>query len=209
MSFDQSKALGCARCGGSDHTVGHCRWPADVARAPVAKGHRRLSLTLPMIESRCVEEGDCLLWTGPVTNGSPYAWSDGRCTSIRRLVYQLHTGEPVPKGRIVTMRCGNPSCLRLSHITTMTRKQMGAKVAELGLLKTPDIRAARIAAVRGGKVARLTMAQADEIRQSTDSVDELAARYGVHRSHVYRIIRGLAWAPAAIQGASVFGWRPA
>lgn len=160
-------------------------------------------ITLDRIFANCVEYGDCLLWQGKFSNRSPQLTVGRTTVQLRRLVFEQTGGEAIPAGRFPVMRCREPRCLQHKHIQLMTHKQIGALAAKEGKLSTPSRCAAVAAACQRPGHAKLTTAQAREIRLSTESGPVLAERYGIHRSLVPRIKRGEAWRETT-RGASVF-----
>jgi len=130
---------------------------------------------------------DCWLWTAGKTNGGY-----GKLTTYERVTklahrisWEIHFGE-VPEGLCVLHHCDNPSCVRPDHLFlgTLNDNKQDCVVKERHS--------------RGEKVntSKLTEEQVKEIRQACAqgaNKSELAKRYGVDRSSIFRIARGETW----------------
>jgi hypothetical protein len=149
---------------------------------------------LAVVERRCEEDGDCLLWTGAVSScGAPvmtFTNDLGKKPTLqmRRKVWEARTGKKIPKGRYVTYTCNNPKCLE--HLELTTRAEITSRY-----WTRPDSRARlTAAATRVGRTrAKASMEVAREIRASSETLEVLAARYGISISLVSLIRRGERW----------------
>lgn len=78
------------------------------------------------IRSRCVQDGDCLVWTGCL-NGSGYGniKKDGRTVQVHRAVYEFFHG-PIPDGltidHVATRGCHSRACCNEAHLEPVTRQ---------------------------------------------------------------------------------------
>lgn len=151
------------------------------------------TLAMMSIIERTEEYADCMLWTGAVgDSGHPIykPVSGGCCTLVRRDLFRMVTGSIVPRAPIDT-RCGEKRCLNPAHMFQSTVSAVAQRAAKrgawLGLA-----RRAKIAASRRGTM-KLTEEKAAEIRGSSESGPVLALRYGVDKSLVNNIKRGVAW----------------
>ena len=164
-----------------------------------------MSELLQKILLRCDEYGDCMLWTGPIGNGSPQVFIDGKYKQARRLVFELEKGFAPPQGLSPVMTCRNAACLTHNHMRLMTVAQIAQLASSEGKFRSPQRRAAITKGVR--RVAKkLDLDKANAIREAP-SAAEAARMFGVHKSMASRIRRGEAW--ATVTGASVFSnWRP-
>lgn len=92
-----------------------------VARKPIE--------SLGDLFSRCDELGDCWIWRGYCSNGTPMVWS-GKFIPVRRIVWRLQ-GNPQPTcGRpYYIARCGNARCI--SCVDVLSHKQFMARAARL------------------------------------------------------------------------------
>lgn len=135
--------------------------------------------------SRCVEEGDCLLWTGAMNNGSsPVMWIGNKVVAVRRVMW-VEMGKTLTPGRHVCAKCGNPTCIAPEHAY---QKKRGMA---LGTKKTAAVRH-RMAEARR-RWASLTWDDVIAIRMSTDSASVLAERFDVSVDHIRRVRLGLHW----------------
>lgn len=166
-------------------------------------------LTLPMIHGRCEEVGECLIWTQAASTrkgaqGQPYAQHGGKVVGLRRLVYELATGEPPPEGKVLRMRCEQSLCLHQDHMRVTTRLQQVRETVKSGALSTPSANAARTAAARRRAAERgMTMERARAVRAEVGTLREIAERMGMPITTVGAIRRGDAWRET-VAAASVF-----
>jgi hypothetical protein len=110
-----------------------------------------------------------------------YKWMGKR--SIRhRVAYYLAYGVWPEPAALHT--CDVPDCCNPAHIYPGTQAQNMADRKARGRY--------RLRGEASGH-AKLTWGQVAEIRTSTDSAILLARRYGVNRSHIYRIKSGKQW----------------
>lgn len=68
----------------------------------------------------------CWIWTAariPKGYGRFAAWSrrnERRCVYAHRYSYEMHHGEEIPEGKHIDHMCGEPSCVRPSHLQLVT-----------------------------------------------------------------------------------------
>lgn len=138
---------------------------------------------MSVIRSRCVEEGDCLLWTGEVdrTGRQPRFYVDGKRTSVRLSLFRELKGEP-KDGYRIGVRCGTARCVEPDHLVARTRSQ-----ALKGVKRSLATRA-KIARARAPH-RKLSDEQVAEIRASDLNQYELAAIHGVSQKSISRVIR--------------------
>ena len=131
--------------------------------------------------------GDCWIWTG-ATNGRYGKISRGPGLGLvgaHRASWEIHFG-PTPDGLWVLHRCDNPPCVRPDHLWLGTNQDnIDDKVAK-----------GRALGAYGGErhhLSKLTKGQGAEVRQFAEEglrQREIAARYGVNRATISKIIRG-------------------
>lgn len=150
------------------------------------------TLTLMSIIDRTLEEGDCLLWTGATgESGHPiYKPGTGPCTLVRRDVFRLAGGTLIPRQPIDTT-CGDKRCVNPEHMVQSTISKIAKKAAVRGAW-SGLARKVKIAEAKRGTM-KLTIYQAREIRASDETGPVLALRYGVDKSLINNIKRGVAW----------------
>lgn len=146
-------------------------------------------LARAIASGKAVEDGDCLLWTGSLSKSSGHPKYNDK--SLRRVAHQAKHGMLKP-AEYVTTTCGNPRCIE--HTAQTTRSEISRKQNADPVVKAK--KRAKSTAWARANAAKLTEAIAEEIRHSSETCDELAARYGVDRTLPSMIRRGVAWKPA-------------
>lgn len=157
------------------------------------------------ILARCIEVGDCLEWTGTYTGALPVVMVPREClpdskmrpglhtlyVSVRRALVTVTRG--VDAGaRIAVPRCDNPKCVRVDHISALTKQDHARRMSKHA--RSTDLaRGRRISATKRSKTAKLTAETVREIRESNESYSVLSKRHGVARSFVSRIKRWEVW----------------
>jgi hypothetical protein len=114
---------------------------------------------------------DCWLWTGRT---SPKGYG----TYGKRLAYHLLFEllvEPVPAGLQLDHLCRVPACVNPDHLEIVTPREN----------------------TRRGLQAKLTEDDIRAIRASSASTLELAAQYGVYRTHISKVRSRAIWADVA------------
>lgn len=141
---------------------------------------------LNVIRSRCVEEGDCLIWPGALSAGySPCVTYKGKNHNLRRWLW-THLGNELPgPGLAVVTKCQDKRCLADHHLVGGRR---GAKVGS----RRSAAHAAKMAAIQQAK-STLTHDDIAEIRISTKKLDELCAEYQKSKRTIQNIRRGETW----------------
>lgn len=166
-----------------------------------------MKLTLDLILSRCVEEGDCWLWAqGTSSGGQPCARDDGKVVQVRRRVWELANDQELTGRWRIVSRCARIECVSPKCATRLTPKQHMREMNKLGLVNGPAHHAARTAAVRRRATTKLDMQKAAEIRRRAadgEDLDALAEEFGCSKKNVYGIARGERWRPC-FAGNSVF-----
>lgn len=146
-------------------------------------------LFLAKITARCTDDAGCLIWTGRRSVGGVPRWGD---KSLRRVMFEALFGE-IPAGRLITTCCENSLCLEPTHLRLTTKSAVLKRTyqtTDLGMRRAvTSTREAR-------KRAKLDIDKAREIRQSDETLDVLAERYGVHKALCSQIRRGTAWKEA-------------
>jgi hypothetical protein len=132
---------------------------------------------------------DCWEWQGTRQSyGHGLLSVAGKNLKAHRISYEIHVG-PIPAGLIIRHRCDNPPCVNPAHLEVGTRQDN---------VHDRDSRG-RHWALSGEEhnMARLTWADVDEIRSLAargESKTGLARRFGISRTHVYRIVLNKSWA---------------
>ena len=149
-------------------------------------------ITLDQIHARCAEVGDCWIWQGATSNtGYPIIKVKGcNCQFVRRVVFRLDGHELQPRQPVITT-CEDKLCVNPEHLRASTVSDVAKAAAQRGAF-SGLARAAKIAAFKRSTAAKLDMEKAREIRVSEESGPVLAARYGVNKSVINNIKRGVA-----------------
>ena len=129
-------------------------------------------------------EGDCLVWQGTRFGNGYGRTGDGR--GAHRVAYELTAG-PIPAGMVVMHTCDNKPCVRPEHLRLGTPADNMADMARKG----------RSLSGERSPHAKLTAADAREIRASSETRAELARRYHVAESLIWAIVTGRAWRTVA------------
>jgi hypothetical protein len=133
------------------------------------------------------QSDDCLIWPHVKDNhGYPIVRFEGkRAKGHRLLCAAAHGPQPSPERREVAHGCGNPSCVNPRHLRWATPKENQADKILHGTTN------------RGGRqwTAKLSDNDVQLIRASEGQVKvaALAARYGVGRAAIYKILRRERW----------------
>ena len=145
---------------------------------------------LERVRLRCIEDGECLLWTGNKSESGHPKLPDG---SGRRAVWAAAFGK-VPAGKLVTVTCENVDCLAPKHLKLTDKAEVAARVgAKIEVRVKKSIASARIQRQRG----KLDFDKVRAIRASGETCAELADRYGVHFTLISAVRLNKAWREAA------------
>jgi hypothetical protein len=155
---------------------------------PVAK-----AWTYEEILLHCLEEGECLVWFGPLNKGVPYIRHEGRQVSLRPFVYVNLWGKRLLGGYQVVPSCGNPKCLARECLVARTHSKINTERAERWESDPGYMRRKRAVAKRAG-ISKLDDERAAQIRADDRPAKEIAAEQGVHQATIHRIKRGTTWA---------------
>lgn len=102
----------------------------------------------------------------------------GKTISAHRLMWRLHNGS-IPAGAHVRHTCDTPACINPSHLVLGSHKDNMADRKQRGQYARAGV--------------RLLLHQVRKIRSSTESVDALAAKYGVRPGTIRAIRNGVSW----------------
>lgn len=146
-----------------------------------------------------VPEAGCWLWTGglcgPMGYGS-FTVRTGVSRAAHRVSWEVHRGE-IPAGMFVCHRCDTPSCINPDHLFLGTHADNMADCVAKGRHA--------IGSDAGG--AKLTEAQVELIRQSSEPGPKLATEYGVSNSTISCIRTGKLWAHVVTEPRKERLWR--
>lgn len=144
------------------------------------------------IRGRCKPVGDCLEWRSDARSKQrlrhPAALVEGEYVLLRRALYE-HEKAPLAEGRYLRPTCINPRCIEPEHqlvMTEATKNSYGSRKATASATRAAKVSATRLA--RG--LNKLTSAQVQEVKESTEPAAVLAARMGCHEDTIGQIRRG-------------------
>ena len=155
--------------------------------------------TVETLRAKCVEEGECLLWQGRVSNhGVPMVRHAGQHTAVRRALWQLLGRRPLAARQIVSTTCGNLTCCHPDHLRVTTQADLLRRITQGG--KAETLRVARMTAAARAR-AKINLATANAIRASDRPSAELARDVGLSVGMVNQIRRGAKWRAGSPMGA--------
>jgi hypothetical protein len=171
---------------------------AQPERQPRAAS-RKLSPSLQdWIEARVIADDEgCWIWQNYTDGSQPQGRYLGRCVKVRRIVWQEHNGAEVPPKSTTVCRLGKAACVTPEHAVVVSRSDR-----QRGRVQPPTWRAA-IADARQ-RNAKISAEDVAAIRESTETLLVLGARYGISDTHVGRIRNGQAWRDYASPFAGMF-----
>lgn len=164
--------------------------------------------TLAMVKSRCTEDGGCWLWQQSCNStGYPQASINGKPTLVRRWVLEQKLGRKIRHGHTAVAQCGCKTCVSpecaVERSFSVVNKQTWASGAQRQTQARIDSRIANTSKALYPIV--MTMAKARELRRRFvcgESLDQLAAAFGITRRNARDIANGRAWkepmAPASV-----------
>lgn len=168
------------------------------------------------LKDRCFVDYDtgCWHWRMGMSQGAPRVHfitpdTGERVTQRgRRAALYLCRGCDLRSGHVASPKdCNSDDCVNPAHCQSLGRKAHGALVREKGWLRNlPQMIKANRQIARS-KLAKITIEQAREIRESDEPISVLMKRYGLTRFPVSQIKLGKAWKEDA-SGSSIFNWRP-
>lgn len=139
------------------------------------------------IHAQCIEEGDCMLWTGR-TNGCGHPKLSRQ--PARRVVWEAVNG-PIPAGKMVTTSCRDVACLEPTHLVLTTKSEVS--LINNACTATRLKRSATAARTARAKFGKITMAIAREIRSSDKTGRDWAKELGVSVSLVSLVRQNKSW----------------
>lgn len=103
-------------------------------------------------------------------------------TRSHRLSYEIHIGE-IPEGLIVCHHCDNPGCVNPNHLFVGTPKDNANDALQKGRHYIGE---------KNGR-SKLTAENIKQILSSTMSGQQLANKFGVTRSTINNVRKGVTW----------------
>ena len=133
-----------------------------------------------------VNERGCHICTShaPGTDGYPGVWKDGRNQHLHRVLYEERHG-PLDAGILARHTCDDIMFINVDHVLSGTKARNTAYATERGRHNPPR-------GERAGNT-RLTAADIQVIRASTETQETLAQRYGGGQPEISKIKSGHRW----------------
>jgi hypothetical protein len=176
---------------------------AKLARAIDGRVAANMARTRPLAErfNEKVDRGGgpdaCWLWTAHRHQGYGVIKVLGRLRKAHHVAWELHHDQPLPalmyprSNTVVRHSCDNPPCCNPAHLHRSTQvaniRDMNRKGRRRGGPQPPRNRFGE-----ANPFCRVSDANVTLIRHSAECARVLAERYGLSRSHVYKIKWGLA-----------------
>lgn len=155
------------------------------------------SMLMMRVVMNIEDDGECWMWTGSVTpQGHPIihlrqpVYGHKGCLTVRRYVFLLTNGFLLPR-QPIACKFGEKLCVNPDHLYQSSVSKIAKIAAKNGAWQGAD-RAIKISRAKRA-TAKLDAQKAAEIRMSDESGPVLAERYGVHKSLVNSIKRGVIW----------------
>ena len=151
-----------------------------------------MTIDLKHIQDRCREDGDCWIWRMAITsNGTPTMHVGPKMIAVRRVVASLK-GLNI-EGKVVTSTCGDKRCVCPDHAIAVTKKRMADLIVERTGHPYKLARRKKISDTARASRGKLTAEQAQEIRESSETLKVVAERMGIAKGTAQRIRAGEAW----------------
>lgn len=144
------------------------------------------------VYTKCVEVGDCRIWTGKKTDtGYPRMSRRGRWFIVRRELASIKAGRPLTAREMASCTCDDPACLEWDHIEVADVQAVRERAGAAGKYSTPS-KAMRIAITKR-RGAKIDIQTARAIRASEDPSESEAEKHGISPSMVRRIRNNEKW----------------
>ena len=133
----------------------------------------------------------CMLWSG-ARDADGYGRRDplgGRSWYVHRQIIAEDLGWDAIEGKVILHACDNPSCYERTHLSVGSQVDNMQDALTKGRLYST--------AGEGNHRAKLSADQVREVRSRTEPYAVLAAEYGVSKSTIAGIKRGISWKSVA------------
>lgn len=153
-------------------------------------------ITVKNLYARCRREGDCLVWTGPMSGTVPQVYmGERKYVSCRRCVIE-GSGDTVAPGLFPVNWCRTPGCIKRQHLTLMTTAEIGQLASREGKFSTPErAMAITLGRRKSGRRMKLDLDKVADIKACPTAV-AAAAKHRIDKSMAARIRKGDAWREA-------------
>lgn len=139
-----------------------------------------------------IEVGECWEWQGALQSNAPVPTMNfnGKVGPVRRHIAE-HLGMPV-EGKLATCNCGNALCVNPEHVVLVTRKKLQQRIAKEIRHAVNPVRMKKLSD-RARAQGKLTLEQAQAIRDAVGKQRDIAAQFSVTQATVSAIKRGRTW----------------
>lgn len=129
----------------------------------------------------------CWLWSGGV-DGKGYGalWQDNKLQRAHRISWILHNGE-IPNRLFVLHKCDTPSCVNPNHLFLGNQSDNTLDSIRKGRYSPLDNKGEK------NPISKANERIIFDIRSSDKSCSELAIRYNLEYSTVWKIKRYMSW----------------
>jgi len=149
-------------------------------------------IDIDYIRSRCREDGDCWIWRlGFTSRQVPSMHAGKKIVGVRRVVAEL-LGLSI-EGKKVSNTCGDKRCVCPDHVLPITASALGKLSAKRTGYAQIAVRNKKISDAKRAHHAKLTEEQAREVRESPETLKQVAGRFGIAVATAGRIRAGKAW----------------
>jgi hypothetical protein len=140
------------------------------------------------LSSKRYAKTKCWIWPrGRISSGYAQVYCDGKRKLVHRISYEAHNGS-IPEGMIVCHSCDVPLCVNPDHLFIGTRKDSQRDCAQKEQNSRGFYKGHTLS--KGPRIRLLTAAQVLEIRQSTESLREIAFKYSITPSYACLVRKG-------------------
>lgn len=142
-------------------------------------------LTLEWLQERVFERDGCWIWKGATSadGTNPKCKVNGKSAYVRRVVYQLVRGKPIPSGFVGGVSCDCHLCVHPEHVIA---KRPGK---DLKGRKQPASVVIKIANTRRAN-SNIPHEVIQKILEGNESIREATKKYGVSHSYIGALRRG-------------------
>ena len=146
------------------------------------------------IPAHCPELGNCWEWTACLTDNGYglIGITKGKNLRTHRFSWELTYGT-IPIGLFVLHKCDNRKCVNPTHLFLGTKRDNTIDMISKGRGGVPPV-------LKGEEIGthKLTLEAVNNIRcryvRGQITMQKLADEYGVHVSHIHRILHKVSWA---------------
>jgi hypothetical protein len=151
-------------------------------------------------DQKIVTQSGCWEWTRGINSGYGTLRVNKNPILAHRFSLQLYLRRPIEREIEVRHMCHNPKCINPQHLKEGTHSQNMADMVDANRQAKGEYLSARCKIAIRDKIygenngkSKLTTEQVVGIRNSDKSALELSKIYGVSRTQISRIIKGISW----------------